>query len=73
LISTDYYQGSRGGPDQYNIIVKSWRNADTEKRQVSRSFYNLAVSRINKTVNILTKAGAFDIEWLYSYRFDSEV
>ncbi len=72
LISTDYSRSSKG-PDSYFIIVKSWRNSNTEKLPVSQSFYNLSVNRINKTVNILTKAGAFNVEWLYDYRFDIDV
>jgi len=69
LIDTDQ---SRGRTYQYYIVIQSWRNADTEKLQVSKSFYKLAVSRLNETVDITTKAGAFNIEW-YSYRFASEV
>ncbi len=72
LIDTDYYQSSKG-PDSYYIIVESWRNSDTEKLSVSRSFYNLSVKEINKTVNILAKSGTFNVEWLYGYYFDSEV
>jgi len=72
LIDTDYYQSSKG-PDSYYIIVESWRDSDTEKLSVSRSFYNLSVKKINKTVNILTKSGTFNVEWLYGYHFDSEV
>ncbi|VAW89710.1 hypothetical protein MNBD_GAMMA17-878 [hydrothermal vent metagenome] len=72
LIDTDRYSSSKG-PDDYYIIVESWRNSDTEKLSVSQSFYNSSTQRINETVNILTKAGLFNIEWLYDYRFDSEV
>ena len=71
LIDTDYFRSSKG-PDSYYIIVESWRNSDTEKLAVSQSFYNLSVKRINETVNILTKAGVFNVEWLYGYHFDSE-
>ncbi len=72
LIDTDYYQSTKG-PDSYYIIVESWQNSGTEKLSVSRSFYNLSAKRINKTVNILTKPGAFNVEWLYGYYFDNEV
>ncbi len=69
LIRTDHTRSSKG-PDSYFIIVKSWRNSNTEKLPVSEFFYNLSVNRINKTVNILTKAGTFNVEWLYGYHFD---
>ncbi len=68
LLDTDYYHSSKG-PDRYYITVESWRNSDTEKLQVSQSVYNLSAARINKKVTILTKAGAFNVEWLYGYIF----
>ncbi|MCF6325063.1 MAG: hypothetical protein L3J89_12200 [Gammaproteobacteria bacterium] len=71
LIDTDYSRSSKG-PDSYYVIVESWRHSDTEKLPVSQSFYNLSTKRINKTVNILTKTGVFNVEWLYGYRFDSD-
>jgi len=73
LIDTDLNRGSKGGPDQYYIIVKSWRNSDTEKLQVDKPFYNRSANRINQTVNITTRAGAFNVEWLHSYHFNNEV
>lgn len=69
LVDTGYSPSAKG-PDTYSIVVKSWRQENTERLDVSKAFHSVARNRHNQAITIFTKRGAFNIERLIDYRFN---